>query len=165
MALKYGFLAQATALHYRPRCADGALPRLCGGEWHRALPRTVEKAILQIFSSKNVILNTHTGSGKSQVAAVLHFLSASQSKQSIYTYPIKALINEKFLELCRDFGPENIGMMTGDASVNRGAPILCCTAEILANIDLRDGVRAPKQFSDTSNRVLDRIQRAKSFLS
>ena len=101
-----------------------------------------EEAILEIFAGKNVILNTPTGSGKSLVAAALHFLSASQGKQSVYTCPIKALVNEKFLSLCRDFGPENVGMMTGDASVNRGAPILCCTAEILANIALRDGDKA-----------------------
>ncbi|MGJ8652925.1 MAG: DEAD/DEAH box helicase [Opitutaceae bacterium] len=101
-----------------------------------------EEAILEIFSGKNVILNTPTGSGKSLVAAALHFLSASQGRQSVYTCPIKALVNEKFLSLCRDFGPENVGMMTGDASVNRGAPILCCTAEILANIALRDGADA-----------------------
>ncbi len=101
-----------------------------------------EEAILEIFSGKNVILNTPTGSGKSLVAAALHFLSASQGRQSVYTCPIKALVNEKFLALCRDFGPENVGMMTGDASVNRGAPILCCTAEILANIALRDGPKA-----------------------
>ena len=101
-----------------------------------------EEAILEIFAGKNVILNTPTGSGKSLVAAALHFLSASQGRQSVYTCPIKALVNEKFLALCRDFGPENVGMMTGDASVNRGAPILCCTAEILANIALRDGEKA-----------------------
>lgn len=101
-----------------------------------------EEAILELFAGKNVILNTPTGSGKSLVAAALHFLSASQSKQSVYTCPIKALVNEKFLALCHDFGPENVGMMTGDASVNRGAPILCCTAEILANIALRDGAEA-----------------------
>ena len=101
-----------------------------------------EEAILEIFAGKNVILNTPTGSGKSLVAAALHFLSASTGRQSVYTCPIKALVNEKFLALCRDFGPDQVGMMTGDASVNRDAPILCCTAEILANIALRDGEQA-----------------------
>ena len=51
-------------------------------------------------------------------------------------------MNEKFLSLCRDFGPENVGMMTGDASVNPQAPVLCCTAEILANIALHRGDRS-----------------------
>ncbi|WP_148216331.1 DEAD/DEAH box helicase [Coraliomargarita akajimensis] len=101
-----------------------------------------EEAMLELFAGKHVILNTPTGSGKSLVAAALHFLSASTGRQSVYTCPIKALVNEKFLALCKDFGPENVGMMTGDASVNRGAPILCCTAEILANIALRDGPKA-----------------------
>lgn len=101
-----------------------------------------EEAILELFAGKNVILNTPTGSGKSLVAAALHYLSVSTGRRSIYTCPIKALVNEKFLALCRDFGPTNVGMMTGDASVNRSAPILCCTAEILANIALRDGPAA-----------------------
>ncbi|MES2737882.1 MAG: DEAD/DEAH box helicase, partial [Verrucomicrobiota bacterium] len=102
-----------------------------------------EEAILELFEGKNVILNTPTGSGKSLVATALHFRSLAKRRRSVYTCPIKALVNEKFLALCRDFGPENVGMATGDATVNRHAPILCCTAEILANYALRDGEMAP----------------------
>lgn len=98
-----------------------------------------EEAVLELYSGKNVILGTPTGSGKSLVAAAFHFKSSSLGRKSVYTCPIKALVNEKFLSLCKDFGPENVGMMTGDASVNRNAPILCCTAEILSNIAARDG--------------------------
>ena len=98
-----------------------------------------EAAILELFEDKNVILNTPTGSGKSLVASALHFKSIAQGKRSIYTCPIKALVNEKWLALCREFGPDNVGLSTGDASVNRDAPILCCTAEILSNIALREG--------------------------
>ncbi|HEY4249167.1 MAG TPA: DUF3516 domain-containing protein [Lacunisphaera sp.] len=101
-----------------------------------------EEAILELFAGKNVILNTPTGSGKSLVAAALHFKALCASQRSVYTCPIKALVNEKFLSLCRDFGPENVGMMTGDASVNPQALILCCTAEILANIALTRGDKA-----------------------
>ena len=101
-----------------------------------------EAAILELYDEKNVILNTPTGSGKSLVAAALHFKSAAQGGRSIYTCPIKALVNEKWLALCREFGPENVGLSTGDATVNRDAPILCCTAEILANIALREGAAA-----------------------
>jgi len=95
------------------------------------------------LGGKHVVLATPTGSGKSMVALAFHFLAFAQGKTSIYTCPIKALVNEKFLALCRDFGPENVGMATGDATVNREAPILCCTAEILANYALRDGDKAP----------------------
>ncbi len=101
-----------------------------------------ESAILELFEERNVILNTPTGSGKSLVASALHFKALSQGKRSVYTCPIKALVNEKWLALCREFGPENVGLSTGDATVNRGAPILCCTAEILSNIALREGAEA-----------------------
>ncbi|MGA0805068.1 MAG: DEAD/DEAH box helicase [Pseudohongiellaceae bacterium] len=102
-----------------------------------------EEAILELFDDRNVILNTPTGSGKSLVATALHFKSMAQGRRSVYTCPIKALVNEKFLALCRDFGPENVGIATGDATVNRSAPILCCTAEILANVALSEGAAAP----------------------
>jgi len=102
-----------------------------------------EEAILELFGGGNVILNTPTGSGKSLVATAFHFKALCDGKRSVYTCPIKALVNEKFLSLCRDFGPEQVGMMTGDASVNPGAPILCCTAEILCNIALHRGETTP----------------------
>jgi len=104
-----------------------------------------EEAILELYSGKNVILNTPTGSGKSLVAQALHFQSLALKKRSIYTCPIKALVNEKFLALCRDFGPDQVGMITGDASVNTEAPIICCTAEILSNYALRFGSATPFQ--------------------
>ncbi len=101
-----------------------------------------ETAILELFENRNVILNTPTGSGKSLVASALHFQSLAEGRRSIYTCPIKALVNEKWMALCREFGPDNVGLSTGDATVNRDAPILCCTAEILANMALRDGADA-----------------------
>ena len=104
-----------------------------------------ESAILELFDDKNVILNTPTGSGKSLVATALHFQALARGRRSIYTCPIKALVNEKFMALCREFGPDNVGLSTGDASVNRDAPILCCTAEILANIALGEGAAANVQ--------------------
>ena len=102
-----------------------------------------EEAILELFAGNNVILNTPTGSGKSLVALALQFKSLCQGRRSYYTVPIKALANEKSLSLCHVLGPENVGMITGDATVNRDAPVICCTAEILANIALRDGAQAP----------------------
>jgi superfamily II RNA helicase len=101
-----------------------------------------EQAILELFSGNNVILNTPTGSGKSLVAMALHFRAICQKRRSYYTVPIKALANEKFLSLCHVFGPENVGMITGDATVNPGAPVICCTAEILSNMALREGDKA-----------------------
>jgi hypothetical protein len=101
-----------------------------------------EEAVLEIMAGNHVILNTPTGSGKSLVAMAMHFRGLAEGTRSVYTSPIKALVNEKFFDLCRHFGAENVGMLTGDAAVNRDAPILCCTAEILANIALREGDEA-----------------------
>ncbi|WP_055588029.1 DEAD/DEAH box helicase [Peterkaempfera griseoplana] len=101
-----------------------------------------EEALIEIVSGANVILNTPTGSGKSLVAAGAHFTALARGERTFYTAPIKALVSEKFFELVKMFGTANVGMMTGDASVNPTAPVICCTAEVLANIALRDGDRA-----------------------
>jgi superfamily II RNA helicase len=101
-----------------------------------------EEAILELFAGNNVILNTPTGSGKSLVALALQFRAICLGRRSYYTVPIKALANEKFLSLCSTFGPEMVGMITGDATVNPSAPVICCTAEILANLALREGASA-----------------------
>jgi len=95
--------------------------------------------MLELYSGNNVVLATPTGSGKSLVALAFHFLAISQGKRSFYTAPVKALVSEKFFALCREFGADSVGLVTGDASVNRDAPIVCCTAEILSNLALRRG--------------------------
>ncbi|MGW0433295.1 DEAD/DEAH box helicase [Micromonospora sp. NPDC003197] len=101
-----------------------------------------DEALIEIVSGANVIMNTPTGSGKSLVAIAAHFAALADNRTTFYTAPIKALVSEKFFALCKIFGPANVGMLTGDASVNEDAPIICCTAEILANIALREGSRA-----------------------
>jgi superfamily II RNA helicase len=101
-----------------------------------------EEALIEVVMGSNVILSTPTGSGKSLVATGAHFTALANGQRSFYTAPIKALVSEKFFALCEVFGPANVGMMTGDASVNPKAPIICCTAEVLASIALRDGADA-----------------------
>ena len=112
-------------------------------EWAESRGTTLypaqEEAILELLDGKNVILNTPTGSGKSMVALALHFDSIVHGRKSVYTCPIKALVNEKWMALCKEFGAENVGLSTGDATVNHDAPILCCTAEILSNMALCEG--------------------------
>jgi superfamily II RNA helicase len=101
-----------------------------------------QEALIELVSGSHVILNTPTGSGKSLVAVGAHFAALSTGRRTFYTAPLKALVSEKFFDLIATFGASNVGMMTGDSSVNAGAPIICCTAEILANIALRDGADA-----------------------
>src|SRR5256714_10356309 len=101
-----------------------------------------EEALIEVVSGANVILSTPTGSGKSLVAAGAHFTALAQGRRSFYTAPIKALVSEKFFALCEMFGAANVGMMTGDASVNADADIICCTAEVVATLGLRAGAAA-----------------------
>src|SRR6187551_2262092 len=98
-----------------------------------------EEALIEIATGANVILNTPTGSGKSLVATGAHFVALADKRTTFYTAPIKALVSEKFFALCAAFGAKNVGMLTGDASVNPDAPIITATAEVLANIALREG--------------------------
>jgi superfamily II RNA helicase len=98
-----------------------------------------EEALIEIVSDSNVILATPTGSGKSLVATGAHANALAQGRRSVYTAPIKALVSEKFFAACEVFGADQVGMLTGDSTVNAQAPIICCTAEVLANMALRSG--------------------------
>lgn len=98
-----------------------------------------DEALSQILDGRHVIAATPTGSGKSMIALAAHTASLARGGRSYYTAPLKALVSEKFFELIRLFGADNVGMVTGDSSINAGAPIICCTAEILANQSLREG--------------------------
>jgi len=101
-----------------------------------------DEAVIELVSGANVILSTPTGTGKSLVAIAAHAACLAAGGRSYYTAPIKALVSEKFFALVEVFGAANVGMVTGDSSVNPDAPIVCCTAEILANIALRHGADA-----------------------
>jgi superfamily II RNA helicase len=109
-----------------------------------------EEAILELLSGSNVILATPTGSGKSLVALAAHARSVAGGGRSWYTAPVKALVSEKFFDLCRQLGAENVGLLTGDSAVNADAPVICCTTEILAHVALKDGAEA-----DADTVVLD----------
>ncbi len=108
-----------------------------------ALYPAQEEALIEIVSGANVVLATPTGSGKSLVATGAQYAALAGGRRSYYTAPIKALVSEKFFALCAVFGAANVGMLTGDAAVNAGAPIIACTAEVLANIALREGADLP----------------------
>jgi superfamily II RNA helicase len=123
---------------YDPDAAYLAFEEWAAGRGLSLYPAQAE-ALIEIVSGNNLILSTPTGTGKSLVAVGAHFVALSQSQRSYYTAPIKALVSEKFFSLVEIFGAANVGMVTGDSSVNPDAPIICCTAEILANLALRHG--------------------------
>lgn len=102
-------------------------------------------ALLATLAGANTVITTPTGSGKSLIATAAHVATLANRGRVYYTAPIKALVSEKFFSWVDDFGADLVGMVTGDASVNPDAPIICCTAEILANIALRQGSAADVQ--------------------
>nr|WP_233251669.1 DEAD/DEAH box helicase [Serinibacter arcticus] len=96
-----------------------------------------EEAALAVLGGEHVVLATPTGSGKSLVAIAAHAAALARGARTFYTAPVKALVSEKFFDLAAVFGAANVGMVTGDISINPGAPVICCTAEILAAQTLR----------------------------
>ncbi|MBT2495572.1 DUF3516 domain-containing protein [Microbacterium sp. ISL-59] len=129
-----------------PDAADPDTVYLAFVEWAEStgisLYPAQDEAVIEIVSGNNLILSTPTGTGKSLVAIGAHFAALVAGRRSYYTAPIKALVSEKFFALVDVFGAENVGMVTGDSAVNADAPIICCTAEILANLSLRQGTDA-----------------------
>lgn len=136
----------ATVLDHIPETGDLTDALMGFFEWVEASGKAPwphqEEALMELAGGSHVILQTPTGSGKSLVALGLHTLAFARAERSVYTAPIKALVNEKFFALCKDLGAEHVGLMTGDATVNRDAPVLCCTAEVLQQIALSEGDRA-----------------------
>ncbi|GAA1831210.1 DEAD/DEAH box helicase [Agromyces salentinus] len=128
----------------RPYDADAMYDAFVGWAEDRGLPLypAQDEAVIEIVSGANVILSTPTGTGKSLVAVAAHAACVADGGRTYYTAPIKALVSEKFFQLAEIFGAANVGMVTGDSSVNPDAPIICCTAEILANLALRHGADA-----------------------
>ena len=142
-------LAERLPPQAEPDAVFAAFSEWAESEGFSLYPAQVD-ALIEVVSGSNLILSTPTGSGKSLVAAGAHFTALAQGRRSYYTAPIKALVSEKFFALCAMFGADLVGMQTGDAAVNETAPIVCCTAEILANIALREG-----RLADVGQVVMD----------
>lgn len=101
----------------------------------------------------DVLVCAPTGSGKTVVAHYAVYLALASSKKCIYTAPIKALSNQKYAELAREIGEEQVGLLTGDQSINREAQILVVTTEVLRNMLLHES----PDILDVGYAVLDEV--------
>ncbi len=102
-----------------------------------------EEALLALAGDEHVVLATPTGSGKSLAALAGIALARNRNERAVWTAPIKALVAEKFFDVAELLGAEQVGLATGDASINADAPVLVCTSEVFANLTLAEGNRPP----------------------
>ena len=82
----------------------------------------------------SVVVTAPTGAGKTLVAEAAAHLSLERGRRVFYTTPLKALSNQKFRDFTRVYGPDRVGLLTGDNTVNGGAPIVVMTTEVLRNM-------------------------------
>jgi ATP-dependent RNA helicase HelY len=92
------------------------------------------RAIDGLDEGRSVLVAAPTGSGKTVVAEHAVALALAEGRKAFYTTPIKALSNQKFADLARRHGADNVGLLTGDNSINGDAPVVVMTTEVLRNM-------------------------------
>ena len=102
------------------------------------LDKFQEDAINAIEHNKSVVVSAPTGSGKTVIADYIIDRDFKKGIRVIYTAPIKALSNQKYKEFCRQYGEQNVGILTGDSQKNPDALILIMTTEIYRNMVIID---------------------------
>jgi len=100
------------------------------------LDKFQEDAIAAIEKNHSVVVSAPTGSGKTLIADYIINRDLDKGIRVIYTAPIKALSNQKYKEFCKDYGKQNVGLITGDIVINHDAPILIMTTEVYRNMVL-----------------------------
>lgn len=107
---------------------------------------------LALQEGKSVLIAAPTSAGKTVVGLFAVYLALSKQSRCFYTTPIKALSNQKFSEFVEEFGAENVGLLTGDNSINGDAPVVVMTTEVLRNM-LYEG----RNLRDLSHVVMDEV--------
>ena len=92
------------------------------------------RACRELEEGRSVLVAAPTGSGKTLVGEFAVHLAVTSGRKAFYTTPIKALSNQKFNDLVARYGPEKVGLLTGDNSINGEAPIVVMTTEVLRNM-------------------------------
>lgn len=93
-----------------------------------------QDAIAALNAGKSAIVCAPTGSGKTLIGEYAIYRALANEQRVFYTTPLKALSNQKLRDFQEQFGPENVGLLTGDLSFNRDAPIIVMTTEIFRNM-------------------------------
>lgn len=112
--------------------------RTLATQFEKTLPFEVDdfqdKALRGLEDGDNVLVAAPTGAGKTVIADFAVFLAQRRNLKAFYTTPIKALSNQKYHDLAKIYGKENVGLLTGDISINPEATIVVMTTEVLRNM-------------------------------
>ena len=92
------------------------------------------KACVALEAGHGVLVCAPTGAGKTVVGEFAVHLALAAGRKCFYTTPIKALSNQKYAELVERYGPSEVGLLTGDSSINSDAPVVVMTTEVLRNM-------------------------------
>lgn len=115
-----------------------ARARSAAGRFAATLPFAIDdfqrEANEALEAGRNVLVAAPTGAGKTVVADFAMFLAQERNVKAFYTTPIKALSNQKYHDLAAVYGPDRVGLLTGDTSINSEADIVVMTTEVLRNM-------------------------------
>jgi len=93
-----------------------------------------EQAIAALEAERSLVVCAPTGSGKTLIGEYAIFRALSRGRRVFYTTPLKALSNQKWRDFSQQFGPDQVGLLTGDMAINRQAPVVVMTTEIFRNM-------------------------------
>src|SRR6478672_5697183 len=93
-----------------------------------------QRACRALEDGHGVLVCAPTGAGKTVVGEFAVHLALAAGRKCFYTTPIKALSNQKYAELVERYGPGEVGLLTGDSSINSDAPVVVMTTEVLRNM-------------------------------
>ena len=149
-------MTQSPAEMYAAAKARSALKHTVFGEFQDSRPYPLDQfqidSCLHVQNGKSVLVAAPTSAGKTIVGLFAVYIALSKQSRCFYTTPIKALSNQKFAEFVEEFGADNVGLLTGDNSINGDAPVVVMTTEVLRNM-LYEG----RDLADLSHVVMDEV--------
>lgn len=117
-----------------------------------------QAAIDALNCFQSVVVSAPTGSGKTLIGEYAIYRGLDSGQRVFYTTPLKALSNQKFRDFSEQFGPDKVGLLTGDICINRDAPVIVMTTEIFRNMLYGTSIGDASTSKDAIQNVLKTVQ-------